>query len=328
MGTHDLLWYAFDQEDSEERNIYDPSDWEAFHAQHGKGHFFKERRYLMLEFPVLSTVNPAQYFIDIGSGCGSSTLPILKSNGTCSCTACDVSPTALQLLENGVKNSRDIDPARITTVVMDAAEDPAEHPCKLAGAEANCVLLVRKNTWTFLFYSRTSYTNNEILEEGYFWHLSDLLSQLSNKSQNQRDVYCADIHLISCSPSLDAECALECCWFSPNRWSYPLPRLWLLWHDSASIQTTAAERQILVPKKRWHIGLLLYNWIHIRTDAESWIQMYSVWVCVCHLDKPQEECRPEASICTRSVSKNVVMFFFFLFLYSFHSRYQQRKAHS
>ncbi|GMH32622.1 hypothetical protein BSKO_00456 [Bryopsis sp. KO-2023] len=115
--------------------------WESFHSQHGKGRFFKERRYLSLEFPQLGKSDPPQHFIEIGAGCGSSILPVLRSNNSCTCTACDVSSTALQLLMAAAKNTG-IDCSRIKTVVLDAAEPPAENYTPIGGHEADCVLLV------------------------------------------------------------------------------------------------------------------------------------------------------------------------------------------
>ncbi len=43
---------------------------------------------------------PNVHVLEIGCGYGSSLLPVLKANPTCHVTACDVSPTAVQLLLN------------------------------------------------------------------------------------------------------------------------------------------------------------------------------------------------------------------------------------
>lgn len=67
---------------------YDRSSWEGFHAQHSAARFFKERRYLLLEFPQLATSDPPQHFVEIGCGCGSSLLPVLRANPTCRCVLC------------------------------------------------------------------------------------------------------------------------------------------------------------------------------------------------------------------------------------------------
>lgn len=52
--------------------------WDAFFAAHKRPYFFKERRYLHLEFPYLQQEQPSLKIVDLGSGYGSSTLPILK----------------------------------------------------------------------------------------------------------------------------------------------------------------------------------------------------------------------------------------------------------
>lgn len=44
--------------------------WELFHSQHS-GRFFKEKRYLALEFPALAVTHPPQRIVEIGCGYGS-----------------------------------------------------------------------------------------------------------------------------------------------------------------------------------------------------------------------------------------------------------------
>ncbi len=53
--------------------------WEAFHAKdNATARFYKERRYLLLEFPVLTVQEPPQHIVELGCGCGSALLPVLK----------------------------------------------------------------------------------------------------------------------------------------------------------------------------------------------------------------------------------------------------------
>ena len=53
--------------------------WEAFHARdNATARFYKERRYLLLEFPVLAVQEPPQHIVELGCGCGSALLPVLK----------------------------------------------------------------------------------------------------------------------------------------------------------------------------------------------------------------------------------------------------------
>eukprot|EP00854_Cymbomonas_tetramitiformis_P003956 gene3956-4925_t len=57
------------------------SAWEQFHQQHEKGVFFKERRYLLVEFPELSNKDDPYVVLEIGCGNGSSALPLLREQG-------------------------------------------------------------------------------------------------------------------------------------------------------------------------------------------------------------------------------------------------------
>ncbi len=57
------------------------------------------RRYLLLEFPCLTISQPPQHFVEIGCGCGSSLLPVLKANPTCTVTGTDLSPTAVDMFK-------------------------------------------------------------------------------------------------------------------------------------------------------------------------------------------------------------------------------------
>lgn len=82
------------------RQQYDKGCWEAFHARdNATARFYKERRYLLLEFPALTVTQPPQHFLEIGCGCGSSLLPVLKANPTCSVTGTDLSPTAVAMFK-------------------------------------------------------------------------------------------------------------------------------------------------------------------------------------------------------------------------------------
>ncbi|GAB4817670.1 hypothetical protein N2152v2_004716 [Parachlorella kessleri] len=100
---------------------YDRGSWEEFHSTHSEARFFKERRYLLLEFPQLAVADPPQHFVEIGCGCGSSLLPVLRANPICRVTGCDISPTAVRLFLEAAARSG-IDPARVSAFAWDAAE--------------------------------------------------------------------------------------------------------------------------------------------------------------------------------------------------------------
>ena len=87
-------------------------------------------RYLLLEFPALALQNPPQHLLELGCGCGSSLLPILKANPSCHVTASDVSATAVSLFQQAAAQAG-IDPARIRTCVADDLDAAAALPAGL-----------------------------------------------------------------------------------------------------------------------------------------------------------------------------------------------------
>ncbi|BBN18899.1 hypothetical protein MPTK1_8g06430 [Marchantia polymorpha subsp. ruderalis] len=76
-----------------------PSAWEAFHRNHSKALFFKERRYLVKEFPELVDNPRAISVLEVGCGTGSSVAPILRANKNATCYGCDCSAAALDRAE-------------------------------------------------------------------------------------------------------------------------------------------------------------------------------------------------------------------------------------
>lgn len=92
--------------------------WEAFHQRHAAARFFKEKRYIPLAFPAL--MKPDIHVAEIGCGCGSALLPVLKANPAARVTACDVSPTAIELLKVAAERER-IDLNRIHSFPYDAS---------------------------------------------------------------------------------------------------------------------------------------------------------------------------------------------------------------
>ena len=75
-------------------------DWEAFHAHlHASGAFFKDRRYLVGEFPeILDTPGAQGEWIDVlevGCGSGNSCIPVLGANPRTRLYACDFSAAAV-----------------------------------------------------------------------------------------------------------------------------------------------------------------------------------------------------------------------------------------
>ena len=89
-------------------------DWEKFHRMHSAGRFFKEKRYLTLEFPCLldkGDVTSGLRVGEIGCGCGSALIPVLRENKSVQAVGCDVSETATQVFREmcqkaGIENDR------------------------------------------------------------------------------------------------------------------------------------------------------------------------------------------------------------------------------
>lgn len=70
--------------------------WQSFHQRHFRGTFFKERKYLLKEFPELLQADGSTKILEVGCGNGSSVIPILRANGSVVVYACDCSMDALE----------------------------------------------------------------------------------------------------------------------------------------------------------------------------------------------------------------------------------------
>ncbi|KAG2435841.1 hypothetical protein HXX76_007036 [Chlamydomonas incerta] len=117
---------------------YEGDRWEVFYKAHPSARFFKERRYLLLEFPFL-THPDCRHVVEIGAGCGSSILPVLKANPGSRTTCTDISTTCLdQLLAAAAAEG--IDRARVAVFPADAT-DPAAGPL-FDGLAADALLIM------------------------------------------------------------------------------------------------------------------------------------------------------------------------------------------
>lgn len=98
--------------------------WEAFHKRHSSARFFKEKRYIPLAFPMLMQKAPpgrdCLHVAEIGCGCGSALLPVLKANPAVRVTACDLSPTAVELFKAAAERAG-IDQERVHAFSFDAS---------------------------------------------------------------------------------------------------------------------------------------------------------------------------------------------------------------
>ncbi|KAL6958294.1 hypothetical protein U1Q18_043604 [Sarracenia purpurea var. burkii] len=74
----------------------DSDAWNKFHARHSTGKFFKERRYLLKEFPELLSCKEGSKVLEVGCGNGSTVLPILRGKESITVYPCDCSIEALK----------------------------------------------------------------------------------------------------------------------------------------------------------------------------------------------------------------------------------------
>ncbi|XP_060184648.1 uncharacterized protein LOC132614249 [Lycium barbarum] len=80
----------------------DSEAWNNFHTRHSTGKFFKERRYLLKEFPELASCKECSTVLEVGCGNGSTALPILRGNKSISLYACDCSKEALERAKENI----------------------------------------------------------------------------------------------------------------------------------------------------------------------------------------------------------------------------------
>uniref|UniRef100_A0A803PZY1 Uncharacterized protein n=1 Tax=Cannabis sativa TaxID=3483 RepID=A0A803PZY1_CANSA len=83
----------------------DSDAWKSFHIRHSSGKFFKERRYLLKEFPELVSCKENSKVLEVGCGNGSTVLPILRGNENIIIYACDCSPEILERAKHIVDDS-------------------------------------------------------------------------------------------------------------------------------------------------------------------------------------------------------------------------------
>ena len=79
--------------------------WDAFHRQHAGVAFFKERRYLVSEFPQLTVRGKELTVLELGCGNGSSCVPLLTANPDARVVACDFAPAAVEAARQAVSRA-------------------------------------------------------------------------------------------------------------------------------------------------------------------------------------------------------------------------------
>ncbi|KAI4364555.1 hypothetical protein MLD38_020629 [Melastoma candidum] len=103
---HHLLPFESSGEDVRVGGEEGSDAWRKFHARHYSGKFFKERRYLLKEFPELAVPRDGGCkVLEVGCGNGSTVLPILRGNENVTLYACDCSVEALDYAKQVVDGS-------------------------------------------------------------------------------------------------------------------------------------------------------------------------------------------------------------------------------
>jgi SAM-dependent methyltransferase len=129
--------------------------WESFY-QNSKDKFFKDRHYLIREFPVLTTLPPVAVCLDVGCGVGNASLPLLSrldgSEGVSRLlvVAFDLSHTAIGIVNNHpLAQGRD---PRITAFqydgVCEGADSQVYEAAVQAAREASAVSILARISQT------------------------------------------------------------------------------------------------------------------------------------------------------------------------------------
>uniref|UniRef100_A0A0A9G7X2 Methyltransferase domain-containing protein n=1 Tax=Arundo donax TaxID=35708 RepID=A0A0A9G7X2_ARUDO len=98
--------------------------WRSFHRRHASGKFFKERRYLLKEFPELLNSKDCAKILEVGCGNGSTAVSIIRSSGSIIVFACDCSKDTLDKANAIMSNTKGIDiKDRFHSFVMDVSKE-------------------------------------------------------------------------------------------------------------------------------------------------------------------------------------------------------------
>lgn len=125
-----------------------PEKWWNVFYKNNKTNFFKNRKWLAQEFPILSTIGaadaPPATVLEVGAGAGNSAFPILQNskNPRLKIHACDFSKQAVEL----IRAHELYDPALIQADVWDVAASPASDnnglPPGLTEGSVDVVLMI------------------------------------------------------------------------------------------------------------------------------------------------------------------------------------------
>ncbi|KAL4771343.1 S-adenosyl-L-methionine-dependent methyltransferase [Aspergillus nidulans var. acristatus] len=126
----------------------DPVKWWNLFYKNNTANFFKDRKWLQQEFPVLEEVARKgagrQVVLEVGAGAGNTAFPLIRNNENeeLMVHACDFSKTAVQVM----RDSEHYDPKHITADVWDVSAEPTEEsnglPPGLTEGSVDVVILI------------------------------------------------------------------------------------------------------------------------------------------------------------------------------------------
>ncbi|KAL2820565.1 S-adenosyl-L-methionine-dependent methyltransferase [Aspergillus cavernicola] len=126
----------------------DPVKWWNLFYKNNTANFFKDRKWLQQEFPVLHQMTQKdagkQVVLEVGAGAGNTAFPLIRNNENeqLMVHACDFSKTAVKV----IRESEQYDPKHITADVWDISAQPSEEsdglPPGLAEGSVDVVILI------------------------------------------------------------------------------------------------------------------------------------------------------------------------------------------
>lgn len=117
--------------------------WDIFYKNHQEN-FFKDRKWLQMEFPILTEITEANaspaLLLEIGCGAGNTFFPIFKQNKNPGLRmhACDFSPRAVNI----VKSAADFNPKYCSASVWDAANTEGAMPEGIEEGSVDIAIMV------------------------------------------------------------------------------------------------------------------------------------------------------------------------------------------
>jgi len=110
-------------------------NWDKFYL-HNTTNFFKDRHWIIREFPELSPASQVKMVIEIGCGVGNTVFPILEENPNLFFYALDFSPRAIKLLQENPK----YEAKRCMALVCDIIKDDIPH--SVPSGTLDCAVII------------------------------------------------------------------------------------------------------------------------------------------------------------------------------------------